>query len=310
MRGVFLAVLLVLAVAGALWVWRGFYDVAPDEQAIVLRLGRYDRTVDPGSFHWHAPGLEQVLKQRVTTTLREEFGYRTTNAATGTVEEHPEEKSMLTSDENLVDVDFVVQYRIGDVRDYLLNFQPEQREAVLRDAARAAVRTVVAQNPIDQVLTARGLIHDAAREELQATLDAYRAGVRVENIQLQDVAAPEPVREAFADVTSAQQDRERAVLEAQGYADKVVPEARGRSEEAVNLAHAYHERRILEAQGQVAGFKAVLDQYKKAPDVTRQRLYLETLETILPKMDKVILERGSSDQLLPYLPLPRREGPK
>jgi membrane protease subunit HflK len=214
---------------------------------------------------------------------------------------------MLTSDENLVDVDFVVQYRIGDVRDYLLNFKPEEREEVLRDAARAAVRTVVAQNPIDQVLTARGLIHDAAREQLQATLDAYRAGVRVENIQLQDVAAPEPVREAFADVTSAQQDRERAVLEAQGYADKVVPEARGRSEEKVNLAHAYHERRVLEAQGEVAGFKAVLDEYKKAPNVTRQRLYLETIEAILPKMDKVILERGSGD-LLPYLPLPRREG--
>jgi membrane protease subunit HflK len=308
MRGARILPLLILAAGLALWAWQGFYDVAPDEQAIVLRLGRYDRTVDPGRVHWHAPGLETVLKQRVTTTLREEFGYRTTNAATGVVEEHPEEKIMLTSDENLVDVDFVVQYRIGDVRDYLLNFRPEEREAVLRDAARAAVRSVVAQNPIDQVLTARGLIHDAAREQLQATLDGYRAGVHVENIQLQDVAAPEPVREAFADVASAQQDRERAVLEAQGYADKVVPEARGRSEETVNLAHAYHDRRILEAQGEVAGFKAVFDQYKKAPEVTRQRLYLETMESILPKMDKVILERGATDQLLPYLPLPRREG--
>ena len=297
-----------ILVAGLLlWVSRGFYDVAPDEQAIVLRLGRYDRTVDPGRLRWHAPGLETVLSQRVTTTLREEFGYRTT--ATGT-EEHAEEKRMLTSDENLVDVDFVVQYRIGDVREYLLNYRPDERENVIREAARAAVRAVVAQNPIDQVLTARGLIHDTAREQLQAALDAYHIGVHVENIQLQDVAAPEPVREAFADVTSAQQDRERAVLEAQGYADKVVPEARGRSEETVNLAHAYHDRRVLEAQGQVAGFKAVLSEYKKAPDVTRQRLYLETLEQILPKMDKVILEKDGSGQVVPYLPLSRREGAK
>ncbi|MFI5314915.1 MAG: FtsH protease activity modulator HflK [Myxococcota bacterium] len=302
--------LLILAAGLGLWALRGFYDVAPDEQAIVLRLGRYDRTVDPGRVHWYAPGIEMLLKQRVTTTLREEFGYRSKGATGAEVEEHPEEKRMLTSDENLVDVDFVVQYRISDVRDYVLNFRPEEREQVIREASRSVVRAVVAQNPVDQVLTARGLIHDTAREQLQATLESYRVGVRVENIQLQDVAAPEPVREAFADVASAQQDRERAVLEAQGYADKVVPEARGRSEEKVNLAHAYHEKRILEAQGESAGFRAVLGEYKKSPEVTRQRLYLETLEAILPKMDKVILEKGTTDQLVPYLPLGRREVPR
>lgn len=312
MRGARFLPLLILAVGLALWAFQGFYDVAPDEQAIVLRLGRYRRTVDPGRLLWHAPGIDLLLKQRVTTTLREEFGYRTKSAAQGAeVEEHPEEKRMLTSDENLVDVDFVVQYRIGDLRDYLLNFRPEEREAVIRDAARSAVRAAVAQNPVDQVLTARGLIQDSARLQLQAALDGYRAGVRIENIQLQDVEAPEAVREAFADVASAQQDRERAVLEAQGYADKVVPEARGKSEEAVNLAHAYHERRILEAQGETEGFRAVLGEYKKAPGVTRQRLYLETLEAILPKMDKVILEKGATDQVLPYLPLGRRlEAPR
>jgi membrane protease subunit HflK len=308
MRGVRLLPVLILGAGLALWAFQGFYDVAPDEQAIVLRLGRYQRTVDPGLYRWHAPGLELVLKQRVTTTLREEFGYRSRNG--GEVEEHPDEKRMLTSDENLVDVDFVVQYRIGDLRDYLLNLRPDERETVIRDAARSVVRAAVALNPIDQVLTARGLIQDTARVQLQATLDAYRAGVHVENIQLQDVEAPEPVREAFADVTSAQQDRERAVLEAQGYADKVVPEARGRSEEAINLAHAYRERRILEAQGETTSFRALLGEYKRSPEVTRQRLYLETLEAILPKMDKVILEKGTTDQLIPYLPLGRREVPR
>src|SRR5215471_4110779 len=149
MRAARLLPLVILVIGLGLWASQGFYDVAPDEQAIVLRLGRYDRTVDAGRFHWHAPGLETVLKQRVTTTLREEFGYRSKTSSTSEVEEHPEEKRMLTSDENLVDVDFVVQYRIGDVRDYLLNFRPDEREAVIRDAARAAVRAVVAQNPID-----------------------------------------------------------------------------------------------------------------------------------------------------------------
>ena len=213
---------------------------------------------------------------------------------------------MLTGDENVIFADFFVQYRIANLRDYLLNLRADEREGVIREAARAAVRSAVAQNTVDQVMTAKEAIHESARRDLQALLDGYGAGVRIETVQFQDVEAPEPVREAFADVTSAQQDRERAVLEAQGYADKVVPEARGKAEEALNLARAYRERRILQAQGEAQSFSAVLGQYKKAPEVTRQRLYLETLEAILPKMDKVILEKNA-DQVLPYLPLGRRE---
>lgn len=307
MRGLRLLPILVLLGALALWVSRGFYDVAPDEQAIVLRLGRYHETVLPGQFRWHAPGIDRVLLERVTAVKREEIGYSTAGAPPGGSIEHPEEKRMLTGDENVIFADFFVQYRIASLKDYLLNLRADERDAVIREAARAAVRSAVAQNSVDQVMTAKDAIHEAARRELQALLDAYGAGVRVETVQFQDVDPPEPVREAFADVTSAQQDRERAVLEAQGYADKVVPEARGRAEEALNLARAYKERRVLEAQGEAASFQAVLEQYKKAPEVTRQRLYLETLEQILPKMDKVILEKGSTDQVLPYLPLGKRE---
>ena len=307
MRAVRLLPVLVLLVALGLWVSRGFYDVAPDEQAIVLRLGRYSTTVSPGQFRWHAPGIDRVLKQRVTAVLREEIGYTTAGAPPGGSIEHPEEKRMLTGDENVIFADFFVQYRIASLRDYLLNLRADERQAVIREAARAAVRSAVAQNSVDQVMTAKDAIHESARRELQRLLDAYGAGVRIETVQFQDVDPPEPVREAFADVTSAQQDRERAVLEAQGYADKVVPEARGRAEEALNLSRAYKERRVLEAQGEAQSFAAVLDQYKKAPEVTRQRLYLETLEQILPKMDKVIVEKGSADQVLPYLPLGRRE---
>jgi membrane protease subunit HflK len=304
-----LRVLPVLVLLGALGFWAstGFYDVAPDEQAVVLRLGRYARTVEPGRFKWYARGLESVFKQRVTTTLREEFGYRTKSLGPpAEIEEHPEEKAMLTSDENLVDVDFVVQYRISDLRYWLFGIRSEEREDVIRDAARATVRAVVARNPVDLVLTQRGPIQDEIRVQLQSLLDEYHAGLHVQSVQLQDVDPPAAVREAFADVTSAAQDRESAVLEAQGYADKVVPEARGRAEEALNQARAYREKRILEAQGEVSKFSALLVEYQRAPAVTRDRLYFETMEQILPKMDKVIMEDGATDRVVPYLPLERR----
>jgi len=307
MRAMRLLPILVLLVAVGAWAATGFYDVAPDEQAVVLRLGRYERTEDPGRFHWHARGVESVFKQRVTTTLREEFGYRTKSLGPpAEVEEHPEEKSMLTGDENLVDVDFVVQYRIRDLRDWLFGIRSDERESVVRDAARATVRAVVARNPVDLVLTQRGPIQDEIRSQLQALLDGYRAGVHVQSVQLQDVDPPAAVRDAFADVTSAAQDRERAVLEAQGYADKVVPQALGRAEEILNQARAYRQQRVLQSQGQVAKFSALLVEYQRAPAVTRDRLYLETMEEILPGMDKVIMEEGSTERVMPYLPLERR----
>jgi membrane protease subunit HflK len=309
MRVVRVLPVLVLLVALGFWAATGFYDVAPDEQAVVLRLGRYVRTVEPGRFLWHARGLESVFKQRVTTTLREEFGYRTKSLGPpAEVEEHPEEKAMLTGDENLVDVDFVVQYRISDLRDWLFGIRSEEREDVIRDTARATVRAVVARSPVDLVLTQRGPIQDEIRLQLQKLLDEYHAGVHVQSVQLQDVDPPAAVREAFADVTSAAQDRESAVLEAQGYADKVVPQARGRAEEALNQARAYREQRILEAQGQVLKFASLLIEYQRAPAVTRERLYLETMEQILPGMDKVIMEDGASERVVPYLPLERRGG--
>lgn len=302
---------LVLLAAIAVWAATGFYDVAPDEQAVVLRLGRYQRTVDPGRFLWHAQGLESVFKQRVTTTLREEFGYRTKSLGPPPeIEEHPEEKAMLTGDENLVDIDFVVQYRIGDLRDWLFGIRSEERDDVIRDAARASVRAVIGRSPVDLVLTQRGPIQDEIRVLLQSQLDGYRAGVHVQSVQLQDVDPPAAVREAFADVASASQDRERSVLEAQGYADKVVPEARGRAEEVLNQARAYREQRILEAEGQVSRFSALLTEYQRAPAVTRERLYLEAMEEILPGMDKVIMEEDPADRVVPYLPLERRGAAK
>ncbi|MEE8556363.1 MAG: protease modulator HflK, partial [Myxococcota bacterium] len=194
----FVVVVALLGVSGLVAVL-GFVEVAPDEQAVVLRLGRYDRTMEPG-LRWHLVGVEEIEKRRVTVTLEEEFGFRTVSPGPPPVyEDRPTESRMLTGDENLVNVEFVLQYRIIDLAKYL--FSIEDVPQILRDVGAAAVREVVAKHPIDDVLTqVKGPIEDEARELVQEILDAHGAGVDVQNIQLQDVEPPDPVKDAFADV--------------------------------------------------------------------------------------------------------------
>jgi membrane protease subunit HflK len=300
----FVVVLVLLGAAG-LYVALGLYEVAPDEEAVVLRLGRYSRTEGPG-LRWHLPVLEKFETRRVTVTLEEEFGFRTVSAGPPPeYEERPEESRMLTADENLVMVEFVLQYRIVDLAKYL--FGVREVSEILRDVAESAVREVVAKGPIDDVLTeVKGPIEDESELLIQTLLDNYGAGIHVQNVQLQDVEPPDPVKEAFADVVGAEQDRERMILEAQGYADQVVPQARGEAKQLVNQAEAYRESLVLEARGRADRFLAVLTEYRKAPEVTRERLYLETLQEVLPRVETIILEEGQADKVLPYLPLSRR----
>lgn len=295
---------LALAVAALGYAAAGWYEVAPDEGGVVLRLGRLARSVGPG-LHWHARGLERVEIRPVTATLQEEFGYRTLEAGPPPRYEHrPDEKQMLSGDANLVGVEFVVQYRISDLAGYL--FRVADPQAVLRDVALASMREVVGQRPIDDVLEqTKGPIEAEARERIQASLDAVGIGIEAVGVRLQDVDPPDEVKDAFADVAGAAQDRERAVLDAQGYAESVVPKARGEASEKTNEARSYRERRVLAAQGEADRFRALLTEYQKAPAITRERLYLETLEAILPGMEKVIIEGGQSDRVLPYLPLGR-----
>ena len=301
----------VLVVAGgaALYGAAGLFEVAPDEETIVLRLGRYHRTEGPG-LRWAAPFLEKTEQRRVTVTLEEEFGFRTVSAGPPVeYEERPKERRMLTTDENFVDVEFVVQYRIADLQKYMLRLA-DVRE-VVRDTAMSAVREVVAKHTIDQVLTeAKGLIEAESELLIQTLLDSYEAGLDIQNVQLQDVEPPDPVKNAFAEVVSAEQDRERLILEGRGYADQVVPRARGEAKQTLNEAEAYRQSRILEAEGEADRFLALLVEYRKAPEVTRERLYLETLQEILPGIDKVIIEEGQAERVLPYLPLPRRGRPQ
>jgi membrane protease subunit HflK len=305
----FLARLLVpLALLGALAAWfaSGWFEVAPDEEAVVLRLGRLSRTVGPG-LHWHARFVERVEARAVTATLQEEFGYRTVDPGPPPkYQDQPDEKRMLSGDANLVNVEFVVQYRISNLADHL--FRVADPTTVLRDVAQSAMREVVGQRPIDDVLEAtKGPIEAEARDRMQATLDDYGAGVQVLSVRLQDVVPPEEVREAFADVAGASQDRERMILDAQGYADQVLPVARGEASERTAQARAHRESAVLEAQGAAERFSALLVEYEKAPAITRERLWLETVEAILPGMEKVIVEEGGADRVLPYLPLGRAQ---
>jgi membrane protease subunit HflK len=297
--------LAVLLGGAALYAAAGLYEVAPDEEAAILRLGRYDRTVGPG-LQWRPLFIEKVEKRRVTVTIEEEFGFRTVSAGPPPeYEDRPKEKRMLTGDENVVNVEFVVQYRIIDLRGYL--FRVRDVEEVVRDVAQSAVREVIAKHLIDAILTeARGPIEEEAELLIQTVLDSYGAGVDIQNVQLQDVEPPAPVKDAFAEVASAEQDRERLILEAEGYADQIVPQARGAAKEILNQAEGYRQSRVLEAEGRADRFGALLVEYRKAPEVTRERLYLETLQVVMPRVDKVIIEEGQADRVLPYLPLPRR----
>ncbi len=298
-------VVLLLGILGGVYTWAGLFQVEPDEQAVVLLLGRYVRTMQPG-LRWHMLGLERVEKRRVTLTQELEFGYRTKSLGPPPeYEDRPEEKRMLTGDANLADVEFVVQYRIINLADYL--FRVKDVPQVIRDVSQAVMREVVAKSPIDDVLTAvKGPIQDEAQASIQQVLDSYGAGVRIQRVQLQDVEPPDPVQDAFKGVASAEQDRETLVLEAQGYADQVVPRARGEAQELLHQARAYQETRVLVSRGEARRFEALLGEYQRAPEVTRQRLYLETLESILPRMDKVIIQEGHSDKVLPYLPIGRK----
>ncbi len=304
-RRVSLALLVMLLLTGGYAAF-GFYQVEPDEQAVVLRLGRYHRTTDPG-VHWHAAGIERIEIRRVTTLVEEEFGFRTVGTgAAREFAEHPQEKRMLTSDTNLVDAEFVVQFRIRDLRAYLFNVKDVSE--VIRDAAQAAMREVVARNQIDNILTAeKAIIASQGKERIQAILDLYGVGVEILGVQLQDVEPPAEVKAAFAEVTTADQDAARMVVEARGYADQVLPRAQAEATELINEAEAYKFSRVREAEGEAARFSTLLAEYRRSPRVTRERMYLETLEAILPKMDKVIIQEGLSERVLPYLPIGKRK---
>ena len=303
---------IILLAAAALAAIVGFYAftfrVNPEEVGVVLRFGQPVRQEPPG-LHFRLPypieevRLPAVLRQNIT-----ELGFRTTESnrnLSSTVRDVREESLMLTGDENIVDIDFVVRWRIrpDKVQEYLFNIQ--NPTTTVKEVAESAMRDIVGQSNIQPILTeARQKTELAVQKLMQQILDSYVAGIQIDQIQLQKVDPPEDVIGAFRDVQAARADRERLQNEASTYANRIVPEARGDAERILQGAEGYKQQTVAEANGQASRFLKVYEEYKKAPEVTRRRMYLETMERVMGGADKIILDnKGGGQGVVPYLPL-------
>lgn len=299
--GLTVAALVIVVV----WLLSGVYIVNPDEQGVVLRFGQFVARTAPG-INYHLPWpIEVAYTPKVTRENQINIGYHQnadSDNNNNASEDVPEESLMLTGDENIVDVNFTVFWVIKDARDYLFNI--EQPTAAIKAVAESAMREVVGQNQIEPILTQdRGPVQAQVRELMQKTLDAYGAGVTITRVQMQKADPPAEVIDAYRDVQAARADQERLRNEAEGYANKIIPEARGKAAHIVQDAQAYRQQVIAEASGQAKRFSSVYEEYRKAPDVTRRRMYLETMSQVLGAANKVIVD-GNARGVVPYLPLP------
>ena len=299
LRNIIIAVLLVFLA------WQAVFIIAPDEEGVVMRFGTPVRSVDPGP-HFKIPILETVLQPKVAKLHRVEVGFRTDQRARSQM--IPQEALMLTGDMNILAIEFIVQYKIKEAREYLFNVADMQE--TIGKAAEAAMREVVGKSKIDEALTTgKAVIQQDTHDLLQSILDQYQAGVAIAAVQLQDVNPPEAVAAAFKDVTNAKEDREKLINQAQGYRNDIIPRAKGEAAELVNRAKGFAQARITRAQGEAHRFLATLKEYSQAKDVISKRIYIETLEEILPNVEKVIIDGKAGDRVLPYLPLDRLSRP-
>ena len=311
-----MGIILIILIAVVGWGLSGFFRVQSEELGVVLRFGKHVRTVQPG-LNYHLPyPIETVLLPKALRVSTLSIGMRVEEGRGGgtTMRDVPQESLMLTGDENIVDVDFTVLWRIkpDGVGNFLFNIQ--NPEGTVKAVAESAMREVVGRSNIQPILTGARTTNEAAVQELmQRTLDEYGSGVLVQQVQMQKVDPPAQVIDAFRDVQAARSDQERLQNEARTYANRVIPDARGRSAQILQGAEAYREQTVAEARGQTARFLKVYDEYKKAPDVTRQRIYLETMERIFGAADKLVYDPGSGagQGVMPYLPLSElsRRGP-
>ncbi len=291
---------LVIIVLG--WMASGLYRVSVDEQGVVTRFGAFDRLETPG-LRYHLPWpIEAVQTPKVTQQRSINVGFQELGA--GRRRDAQEESLMLTGDENIVDIDFTVLWVINNAADFLFNVQ--NTETTVKAVAESVMREVVGRTNLQDILTqSRAQVQVEVKELMQSTLDDYGAGVTITEVQLQQVDPPDAVIEAFRDVQAARQDLERQRNEAEAYANQIIPEARGQAEQIIQQAEAYKQNAVAEAQGRAQRFLSIYNEYRQAPDVTRRRLFLETMEKVLRDMDKVVIDSdGNSQGVLPYLPLP------
>lgn len=299
------AVFGLVGIAFLVWLASGFYIVEEEEQAVVLRFGEFVRIADPGpNYHIPTP-IEKAIKLKVTRVEREEIGFRGGSGSTNQTRSGknvPEESLMLTGDENIVDINFVVQWKIKNIQDYIFNIVGP-RETV-KSAAESAMREIVGKTPISDAQTqGRSLVEQSAKTLLQEILDSYGSGIEIVGLQMLKVDPPSEVVDAFRDVQTARADKEREINQADAYRNDIIPRARGDAEKIIQEAEAYKQEVVASSEGQASRFMAVYNEYKKAKDVTRQRIYLETMEDILKGMNKILVDSGKTQGVLPYLPL-------
>ncbi len=299
LKGGIVALVLLLIAASS------FYTVGPEEIGVVLRLGRFVRTSDPG-LHAKLPfGIESVTKVPIQRQLKEEFGFQTVSAGIRSqfsVRGRESESNMLTGDLNAAVVEWVVQYRIVDPYKYL--FRVRNVRLTFRAMSEAVMREVVGDRTVNEVLTVgRQEIADLVEQDLQGMCDQYETGIKVDQVVLQDVNPPDPVKPSFNEVNEAQQEKEKLINQAQSEYNKVIPRARGEALQTISEAEGYALSRVNTARGDSARFVAVFNEYRKAPGITKKRIYLETMNQILPQIQRKVVVDQDLRSILPLLNL-------
>ena len=295
-----------LIIIAIIWALSGLYRVLPDEQGIVLRFGKFVSTTQPGlNYHFPYP-IETVLTPKVTKVNRIDIGFRSgsdTGFSSAGVADVPEESLMLTGDENIVNIDFSVFWVIKDAGKFL--FKIQDPAATVKAAAETAMREVIAKSKLQSILTeGRSQIEIETQEIAQSLLDEYESGIQITQVQTQKADPPDQVIDAFRDVQAARADMERAKNEAQAYQNDVIPRARGEAAKILQQAEAYKKQVVAKAEGEASRFLAIYKEYSNAKRVTKERMYLETMEKVLAAVDKVIIEKNASTGVVPYLALP------
>ena len=299
-------ILLVILVLRGAWGFTGVYRVGPDEQGVVLRFGKYVEDTGPG-LHYHLPSpIESALTPKVTRVNRVEVGFQSSGdfGRSSALRDLPEESLMLTGDENIVDINFTVLWQISHAGKFLFNIQ--RPENTVKAVSESVMREVVGRSKIDDVLTeGRNEVERQTLDLMQKTLDEYQSGIVVTQVKLAKADPPAAVIDSFRDVQAARADEERLVNEAQAYANDILPRARGEAERILQEAEGYKNQTVAQAEGEVSRYLAIQNEYRLAPNVTRKRLYLETMESIMQGTNKIVIDNeGGSQGVLPYLPLP------
>lgn len=283
----------------AVWLASGFYQVQPNEEGVVLRFGAYSETTDAG-LHYHLPyPIEEVRKVNITQERSINLGVTEKYGAPNSFSE----SHMLTGDENIVDINLTIVWRIENARDYLFSMQnPDQ---TVRVAAQSVLREIVGQSQMMPIISGdRGKVEDETKEELQKVLDEFHSGIKIVRVKLQKADPPKQVVDAFNEVQRAKADMERFKNEAEAYRNEILPKAKGEATQRLQNAEAYRQAVINKAQGEANRFKSVYNAYREGKDVTAKRLYLETMEEVLAKSNKVILDPSAKgSNVVPYLPL-------